>query len=70
MPLAMASVGEKRIIKSFTGDEQMKRHLSDMGLMPGEQVEILGECPAGLILLVKGVRLALNRGLAQRIMVA
>ena len=70
MPLALAGVGEKRTIKSFVGDEQPARHLCDMGFVAGEQVEILSESPAGLILLVKGVRVAVNRGLAQRIMVA
>lgn len=70
MPLAMVSVGEKKTIREFHGSDEIKRHLSDLGFIPGEQVEVLADTPAGLILRVKGVRLALNRGLAQRIMVA
>lgn len=69
MPLAMLQLGEKRNITDFRGQEEMKRHLQDLGFIRGEQVEVLGENASGLILLVKGVRIALNRGLANKIMV-
>lgn len=69
MPLAMLQLGEKRTITDFRGQEEMKRHLQDIGFIRGEQVEVLGENASGLILLVKGVRIALNRGLANKIMV-
>ncbi len=69
MPLAMAMAGETRTICAFKGNEEMKRHLQDLGLTKGERVRIMGENPSGLILMVKGVKLALNRGLANRIMV-
>lgn len=69
MPLAMLQLGEKRTITDFRGQEEMKRHLQDLGFIRGEQVEVLGENASGLILLVKGVRIALNRGLANKIMV-
>ena len=41
----------------------------DLGFVKGERVQVIGENPSGMILLVKGVRIALNRGLASRIMV-
>lgn len=69
MPLAMLQLGERRTITDFRGQEEMKRHLQDLGFIKGEQVEVLGENASGLILLVKGVRVALNRGLANKIMV-
>ena len=69
MPLAMVACGETRTIQSFNGDENLKQHLLDIGLVPGEKVEVIGENSSGLILKIKGVRLALNRGLAQRITV-
>ena len=70
MALAMASVGEKRIIMNLHGKDEIIRHLQDLGFTPGSEVEVLGENAAGMILLVKGVRVALNRGLANKIMVA
>ena len=65
MALALAGIGEKRVV---TGE--MIRHLQDLGFTTGSEIEVLGENAAGMILLVKGVRIALNRGLANRIMVA
>jgi len=69
MPLALATLGETKIISEFHGKEDMKRHLQDLGFMKGEKVEVLGENQSGMILRVKGVRIALNRGLASKIMV-
>ena len=69
MPLAMVMTGETRTIREFKGNEEMKRHLQDLGFTKGEKVRVMGENPSGLILMVKGVKLALNRGLAGRIIV-
>ena len=69
MPLALASLGDRRVITDFKGQDDMKRHLQDLGFTKGEYVEVIGENPSGMILLVKGVRIALNRGLASRIIV-
>jgi len=69
MPLSLAASGETKIISEFHGKEEMKRHLQDLGFMKGEKVEILGENQSGMILKIKGVRIALNRGLASKIMV-
>lgn len=70
MPLAMVKVGETRTISHFNADEKMKRHLNDMGFIVGETVEVVGENESGMILLVRGARMALNRGLADKISVA
>ena len=70
MPLAMVYIGEKRKIKSLTGTEDIKKHFIDLGFVSGQDVLVLGDSAAGMILLVKGTKLALNRGLAQKILVA
>lgn len=70
MALAMMGVGETRTIQEFRGREEMKRHLQDLGFLKGERVQVIGENASGLILLVKGARVALNRGLASQILVA
>lgn len=69
MPLAMVPQGETRVISDFHGADNVKRHLKGMGFMKGEQVRVLGENASGMILMVKDVRIALNRGLAQKIIV-
>lgn len=69
MPLAMVMEGETRVITEFKGQEDMKRHLQDLGFIKGEKVRVIGENASGMILVVKGVKIALNRGLAHKIIV-
>ena len=69
MPLAMVPLGETRVVMTFRGKEEMKRHLQDMGFVKGESVKVVGENHSGIILIVKGVRIAINRGLASLIIV-
>ena len=70
MALAMMGVGEKRMVIKVRGKDEVIRHLMDLGFAPGAEVLVVGENVAGMILMVKGVRVALDRGLANRIMVA
>ncbi|NLZ81980.1 MAG: ferrous iron transport protein A [Clostridiales bacterium] len=70
MPLAMLQAGETKVISEFRGKEDVKRHLQDIGFIKGESVKVISENESGIILLVKGTRIALNRGLASKIMVA
>ena len=69
MALAMLNLGEKGIISNLRTKEDVKRHLQNLGFVPGTEVEVLGENSSGMIFLVKGVRVALNRGLASKIYV-
>jgi ferrous iron transport protein A len=69
MSLAMVSIGEIRTVSEFRGKAEMKKHLQNMGFNKGEKVQVVGENQSGIILLIKDVRIALNRGLASMIMV-
>lgn len=70
MSLTFVEIGDTKVIVDFKGKEDIKRHLQDMGFVKGESVKLLSENESGLILLVKGVRVAINKGLASKIMVA
>ena len=70
MPLSFAELGEIKVIQEFRGKEDVKRHLQDIGLVKGEEGKVLSENESGLIILVKGVRVAVNKSLASKIMVA
>lgn len=69
MSLAMVTPGETKTVSEFRGKEEMKRHLQDLGFIKGERVKVVGENTSGLILLIKGAKVALNRGLASMIIV-
>ncbi len=69
MSLAMLRPGEIKTVIDFRCKPDMKKHLLDLGLTKGTKVQVIGENSSGLILLIKDVKLALNRGLASMIFV-
>lgn len=69
MALTMALKGDTKIIQRFIGKEDAVTRLREMGFVPGEKIQILDHNASGIILLVKGVKLALDRNLASRIIV-
>ncbi|MCI6736947.1 MAG: ferrous iron transport protein A [Intestinibacter sp.] len=69
MSLTMVSIGEQKIIKEIRAKEQVKRHLQNLGFITGEKIEVISENSSGLILMVKGSKIALNRGMANKIIV-
>jgi len=70
MALAFMGIGEKCTVTKLRGKDEVVRHLQDLGFSPGSEIQVIGESAAGMILLVKDVRIALDRGLAGKIMVA
>lgn len=69
MPLAMAKSGETVIIKKITGRDQVRQHLAELGLVVDETVTIVNEMGGNLILQVKDSRIAIDKGMATRIMI-
>lgn len=69
MPLAMAATGEKVKVGRVTGGYRMKNRLSAMGLTTGDTIEIINNA-GPFIINAKGSRLALGKGLAQKILVS
>ncbi len=69
MALTMMAIGETRKIVEFRGKPEIKQHLQNLGFQKGTEVQVVGENPSGLILLIKDVRIALNKGLASMILV-
>jgi len=65
----MVAPGEIREVSEFKGKDELKRRLQDLGFVKGEKIQVIGENQGGLILLVKGVKVALNKGLAHLIIV-
>lgn len=65
----MVSIGEEKIIKEIRAKEEVKRHLQNLGFITGEKIEVISENNSGLILMVKGSKIALNRGMANKIIV-
>lgn len=69
MPLTMVATGEIREVASIRGKSDITRRLQDLGFVKGEKIQVVGDSQDGLILLVKGVKVAINKGLASLISV-
>lgn len=69
LPLSMAKIGETVIIRRITGKDEVRQHLAELGFVVDAAVTVVSELSGNLILQVKDSRVALDRGLAGRIMI-
>ena len=69
MPLSMAKTGETVTIRKVTGKDEVRQHLAELGFVVDGTVTVVNEIAGNLILQVKESRIALDRTMANRIMV-
>ncbi len=69
-PLAMAKVGEELRLKSIHGGEKLVHRLTALGLTPGVTFSIVQDNGGPLLVSVMDSRIALGRGMAQKVMVS
>lgn len=69
MPLTMAKAGETVTIRKITGKDEVRLHLAELGFVVDSQVTIVNEIAGNLIVQVKESRLALDKMMANRIMI-
>ena len=69
MPLSMAKPGEINYIRKITGKDEVREHLSELGFVVGASITVVSKIGGNMILQVKDSRIALDRGMANRIMV-
>ena len=69
MPLTLAAVGEENMILRIGGKPEVKRHLENLGFVPGGRVTVISTIGGNLIVNVKDARVAISREMAQKIMV-
>ena len=61
MPLSMAKTGETVTIRKITGRDEVRQHLAELGFVVDAAVTVVSE--------IAGSRVALDRGLANRILI-
>ncbi len=69
MPLSMAKPGETVTIRKITGKDEVRQHLAELGFVVDGVVTVVSELAGNLILQVKDSRVALDRTMANRIMI-
>jgi ferrous iron transport protein A len=69
MPLSLAKSGEINYIRKVTGKDELRQHLAELGFVVGEKVIVVSELGGNMILSVKDSRIALDKSLANRILI-
>lgn len=69
MPLTMVKAGDTVTIQKITGKDEVRLHLAELGFVVDSQVTVVNEIAGNLIVQVKESRLALDKTMANRIMV-
>ena len=69
MPLTMAKAGETVMIRKITGKDDVRQHLAELGFVVDSDVTVVSEIAGNLIVQVTDIRIALDKTMANRIMV-
>ena len=69
MPLTMAKTGETVTIRKISGKDEVRQHLVELGFVVDSDVTVVSEIAGNLILQVKDSRIALDKTMANRIMI-
>ncbi len=70
MPIVIAPMDVELNIVKVLADEKTKKHLTNLGIVIGSKITVISSNGGNTIVIVKGVRLALNRDVASKILVA
>lgn len=69
LPLSFASRGERVIVKQIRGGDTFKRRLTDMGIIPNLELEVLNN-DGPMLVAARDSRVALGMGMASKILVS
>ncbi len=69
IPLSMAKTGETVTIRKITGKDEVRQHLAELGFVVDGTLTVVSEIAGNFILQVKDSRVALDRTMANRILI-
>lgn len=69
MPLTFAQMNIRYVITRISGQDKVRAHLRNLGFVENETVSVLQSIQGNLIVEIKGIRVAIDKSLANRIMV-
>lgn len=65
----MAKIGETITIRKISGRDEVRQHLAELGFVVDSDVTVVSEMGGNIIVQVKDSRIALDKTMANRIMV-
>jgi Fe2+ transport system protein FeoA len=70
VPLSLVGAGSRVRLVCVRAGRGLVQRLAEMGFVPGDEIEVASNgIPGPLVVLVKGTRLVLGRGMAEKILV-
>ena len=69
MPLSLLGAGRIGTIIRIKGKDEQRRYIESLGFVEGAEVTVISELGGSLIVNIKESRIALDRSLANRIIV-
>ena len=69
LPLIAADINEDLIVRKVGGNPEIKLHLQDLGIVPGQIISLISVNDGNVIVKVKDSRLAINKDMAMKIMI-
>ena len=69
MPLTMAKSGDRVTVRKITGKDEIRQHLAELGFVVDSDITVVSEIAGNLIVQVKDSRIALDKSMANRIMI-
>lgn len=69
VPLTMANVGESNRIVRIGGKEEIRRHLENLGFVPGSDIMLVTVANGNVIVNVKEARVAISKEMANKIII-
>lgn len=69
MPLSLAPMGERVVIKKIKGRDDALQFLHRLGCIEGEEIVVVSKLAGNIIVNIKGARVALDKNMANRILI-
>lgn len=69
MPLTMSNIGETKKVIKITGKDETRQFLEKLGFVVGSEITVVSEIAGNMIVNVKDTRVAIDKSMANRIMV-
>ena len=69
MPLTLTDVGQEQIVRRIGGNDEVRRHLENLGFVAGSAVTLISALGGNVIVKVKESRVAISAEMARKIMV-
>ena len=70
MPIGLAPINQEMRVVKILADDKTKKHLESLGILVNSNITVISSVNGGVVIAIKEGRLALDRSVASKILVA